>query len=109
MDPEESRIVSEGNALRRRELDLAEERHIASLVIAECLVGGFVLIVATSAVVHGLAQLNIDWSRGFFWTSVASAIVFFVAMMVGAQECNARYRTPLTIMLFSIFVAAISW
>lgn len=106
MDETEKRLMQEGNALKRRELEL-QEKHAeavlatmrAILVTVAC---GFALWWGTGV----LRTMEADVARAVFWVACASTAIFYG---VGWMGEGIRRWVGFAAMLASIFVAVLAW
>ncbi len=113
MNEREEQLVAEGNALKKRELDLSEQRLDNQHELRMTIAVGLLIIISGSACLYGLAQLELDWARGIFCVSLPSAFLFFFMGGLNSDLSGSKHRELSLLgwflMLVAIGVCAITW
>lgn len=112
MDQEEKQLVEEANALRHRELDIAEKRNAALLAILRASLVTLAALAAAGWGISVLAQLDLPWGRAVYWTSVVlvilSASALFSSVLKEDDLTPTRIMFAGVVFLGAVFSAALT-
>lgn len=108
MDQEEKQLVQEANALRHRELDIAEKRTAALLAIGRATLVTIAALAAAGWGISVLAQADIAWGRGIGFASIVSAVILMYATCFAAINRDRVWRVYAALLMLSVFLLGIS-